>query len=61
MKMKFDLGQVVITANANHILNQVDVQFALYRHAKGDWGQLPEEDARMNEEALELGIATKII
>ena len=55
MKVKFDLGQVVITTNAHNKLNQVDVQFALYRHAKGDWGNMPEEDKQTNEEALQLG------
>lgn len=50
--MKFQLGQVVITANAHDVLNPTDVQNGLARHASGDGGDLNEHDRHENEIAL---------
>jgi hypothetical protein len=47
----FPLGQVVITANAAEQLDTQIVSNALCRHAAGDWGELPREDAVANERA----------
>jgi hypothetical protein len=52
---KFPLGQVVITANAQAILNPIAVQEAVSRHAAGDWGDICDDDRGLNEEALKEG------
>ncbi len=52
---KFPLGQVVITANAAQHLDRIAVYEALRRHAAGDWGDLPPEDASENELSLKEG------
>jgi hypothetical protein len=52
---KFPLGEVVITANAAQLLDTVVVNEALRRHASGDWGDLPAEDAYENELSLREG------
>jgi hypothetical protein len=54
-RAKFPLGQTVITANAQATLDPADVQQGLSRHASGDWGDVPPEDARSNAAALEHG------
>jgi hypothetical protein len=53
----FKLGQVVATPGAIEALEkagQVPFEF-IARHAKGDWGDLSEEDRRLNDEALKDG------
>jgi hypothetical protein len=52
---RFPLGQVVITANAAQHLDTIAVREALRRHAAGDWGDLPPEDACENEVSLKEG------
>ena len=52
---KFPLGEVVITANAAQHLDTIAVNEALRRHASGDWGDLPAEDACENELSLKEG------
>jgi hypothetical protein len=47
--LKFPLGQIVITANANAQLESQAVNEGLIRHAAGDWGELCLEDARQND------------
>ena len=54
-KLKFPLGQTVITANAQATLNPDDVRHGLERHASGDWGELCPEDALSNADALKHG------
>lgn len=46
------LGQVCITTNALHTLDQLDAHAALQRHGRGDWGECGEEDWQSNEFAL---------
>ena len=53
--LKFPLGQVVITANAQATLDPADVQQGISRHARGDWGEVCPEDAQLNEDGLEQG------
>jgi hypothetical protein len=53
--LKFPLGQVVITANAQGTLDPADVQQGLSRHARGDWGEVCPDDARENELSLTEG------
>lgn len=52
---KFNLGQVVITANAAREISTDDVQAALRRHSQGDWGELDENDWSTNQQALQSG------
>jgi hypothetical protein len=51
---KFSLGQVVATPGSLDALtqaNQQPIDF-LQRHARGDWGELCEEDRQANKQAL---------
>lgn len=52
---RFELGRTVITANALESLHPDDVQTSLQRHAAGDWGCVPREDAAENELSLREG------
>ena len=51
---KFNLGQVVATPGALHALRQSGEMPATFlnRHARGDWGDICDDDLRLNEEAL---------
>lgn len=53
----FPLGQVVATpgALASLTTNQISIQALLQRHVSGDWGDLCEEDAQANDDALREG------
>ena len=53
--VRFPLGLVVTTANASLRLSTEEVMSALCRHARGDWGDLPPEDALANNAALRDG------
>ena len=52
MGYKFSPGASVMTRNAFDSLNPTDVAICLERHLQGDWGEVCEEDALANEEAL---------
>jgi hypothetical protein len=52
---KFPLGEIVMTANASQQLTATVVVESLRRHAAGDWGNLPPEDAGQNEYGLKHG------
>jgi hypothetical protein len=52
---KFDPGRVIITADAAQKIPDVEIQAALRRHLRGDWGELGDEDRRRNDETLERG------
>ena len=52
---KFSPGQIVITANAQAQLPMPEVEAALRRHLRGDWGELGAEDAQENERSLQDG------
>jgi hypothetical protein len=51
----FPLGEIVITTNAHTTLPPDEIADGLRRHAKGDWGAIPREDAEQNELGLEQG------
>jgi hypothetical protein len=53
--LRFPLGEVVITANADATLDPVKVAEGLSRHARGDWGELCPEDRELNELSLKDG------
>ena len=49
---KFPLGELYVTAAVDKTLAPEDIQTALVRHARGDWGDLNTEDRDRNESAL---------
>jgi hypothetical protein len=54
---RFELGVVVATPGALEVLGHLEISPSelVERHASGDWGEVPSEDARENEYALEYG------
>lgn len=56
MEPLFPLGSVVITSNANSILPPSVARHFLERHAKGDWGDLDQDDREQNQRALREGL-----
>jgi hypothetical protein len=53
-KPKFNLGQILATPGALEALQEAgpNVQFFLARHARADWGDVCDEDKRLNDQAL---------
>jgi hypothetical protein len=51
-KSRFPLGQTVVTAHALDILRPDEIAMGLARHVRGDWGNVPAEDAKLNDAAL---------
>ncbi len=57
----FPLGHMVFTISAVEALQQASRQPRIlmdelhYRHVTGDWGNLPEEDKKRNDTAVEQG------
>lgn len=56
MKPKLPLGQLMMTAGVSQWADTdelaVEVGHCIYRHERGDWGDVRSEDAAMNDEAL---------
>lgn len=52
---KFALGRTVITAAALDALHAEDVDAAMKRHARGDWGEVSQADWAENELSLNQG------
>lgn len=54
----FPLGRVVATPGALETLEETgaDALDLLRRHARGDWGEVPPEDARENRLSVEHGL-----
>ena len=54
---RFELGLVVATPGALEVLGAFEVSPSMLveRHASGDWGDVPSEDARENEYSLKYG------
>ena len=57
----FELGKVVMTEGIRHLLQEDDTQRTFIeiaecvdRHKSGDWGDLCEEDAEMNDSSIAL-------
>ncbi len=50
--VKVCLGRVLATPSALAQLVQTDIDTALARHCKGDWGDVPPDDRRANDQAL---------
>jgi hypothetical protein len=53
----FELGQVVATHGATEAMQGELLTAALLldRHLSGDWGNVCEEDAQLNDEAVKIG------
>ena len=56
MESLFALGESVITRNAHVALHPEDVKLCLARHARGDWGDLSDDDRNENHVALGQGL-----
>lgn len=56
-KKLFPTGQVVITREAQLVLEDLNIHANVYikRHERGDWGDLCDDDKLENEKALETG------
>jgi hypothetical protein len=57
MNVKFNVGRTLMTAGVNsymeeHIVSMNELITLLDRHVSGDWGDIPEEDAELNEGAI---------
>ena len=52
--MKFTLGQLVATPGALQALQEAGQSpaFFLDKHVQGDWGEVCDEDKRLNDQAL---------
>lgn len=57
MAAKFSLGVVVATPDSLTLLDGLGISpnTLLSRHAQGDWGLVPKEDARENERSIKNG------
>jgi len=53
-KPKFPLGQIVTTPGALEALQESGQtpEFFLAKHVRGDWGEVCDEDKRLNDQAL---------
>jgi hypothetical protein len=51
----FKLGAVVATPRVREVFSGPYLASCVTRHASGDWGELTEEDLRLNDLALEQG------
>jgi len=52
MRAKFDFGEVTATRGVMENFRQPFVILCLARHRMGDWGDLDDEDKRMNDLSL---------
>jgi hypothetical protein len=50
---RFESGRIIVTADAAQKIPAEDIETALKRHLRGDWGDLGEDDRRRNDETLE--------
>jgi hypothetical protein len=54
---RFELGRVYTTPGARDAMQrcQLNPMDLIYRHVRGDWGDVCAEDAQANEHALKIG------
>ncbi len=55
--MKFPVGRLLATPAALEVIQQAGQEplYFLKRHARGDWGEVHEEDGRLNDESVREG------
>lgn len=53
--VRFGLGRLLVTPGALESVGHEKVLELLLRHAKGDWGDLEDDDRRENELSLRKG------
>lgn len=54
-EIKFNPGQIVATPGVIDEVGELEFIKGLERHLSGDWGDLDEEDTKMNDRALRTG------
>lgn len=54
-KLSFALGAVCVTGGAEQALAPEDIIAAITRHARGDWGDIDDDDWNENETSLQNG------
>lgn len=52
-RRRFPAGRLLVTPNAQQTLPASEVQSALSRHLRGDWGDCGPDDAAANDRALD--------
>lgn len=52
---RFPLGRIVMTKGVDSSIATDEIVVALVRHARGDWGNVCDEDRQTNEESLTRG------
>ena len=52
---KFSLGRIILTPGAAHKLSTEDVESALRRHGRGDWGDVGVAAQQDNDKRVEKG------
>jgi hypothetical protein len=52
---KFPLGRLMMTPRARDSIPPSEMLQALRRHARGDWGELGDEDRAANDRAVQEG------
>lgn len=57
LELRFETNLVGITGKAAAAIDQAgqDIEFFLFKHLLGDWGELPDELRRVNDQSLESG------
>lgn len=54
-KMLFNIGDLYMTRGVNEEIEIIEIQLALNRYLKGDWGNVCKEDKETNDYALKNG------
>jgi hypothetical protein len=54
-KISFQPGSIVATVGALRVANHEQIAAILARHLAGDWGDLSDEDKKVNERAVKDG------
>ena len=49
---KFRIGRIVTTPEVLDTVPPAEIRTAITRHQAGDWGDIPEDDKRINERSL---------
>ena len=52
---RFNPGRLMITRNARDVLPRSEINAAINRHLRGDWGDVCKSDKGINDDALKNG------